>query len=119
MKDNETLIFELKLVVIGTLLMLYWQIFPSIVQPIDFSGYYLNFSLIKIISMGLGVIWFLVLVVGVYCLATNLKNKKTLKMFTNCFNYSSTIMIVFVIAVLAAYGTLYILALKDILLASI
>jgi hypothetical protein len=60
--------FELQLAIIGILLTVYWQIFVQL-APMSLGEEFLTFNLVKMISIVIGILWFITLLTGTFSLA--------------------------------------------------
>ncbi|MCL5009693.1 MAG: hypothetical protein M1433_01795 [Candidatus Parvarchaeota archaeon] len=67
LRGNDRL--DLKLIVIGIFLAVYWQSLPSLLVPTTINGVKVTFDMFKAAIFGTGLGWFIALIVGVFCLA--------------------------------------------------
>ena len=95
--------FELKLVVIGILLTVYWQLLPQLVQSPNIGGYDFKLILLDFGYSIAGVAWFTTLLIGTFTLAWPTNNYR--RIFDLMFKFSN----VYTIAVLAFVATVYII----------
>jgi len=79
--------FELKLIVIGILITVYWQLLPDLTQPISVTGYDLSFTLLNYFYVLSGLAWFATLLFGTFSLAYDQKEIK--KTFDRLFKFAN------------------------------